>query len=258
MDLAESTSAVIISANYRFFPEVAGLDILEDVEDFWTWLHSPHPKDLLAAHSTPIEPDLDRVLTAGDSAGGLLSVYLTLSHPDEIRAGTASYPSLHWDTVPMHPQRKSAQPDDLPISIFDEYVRNIRPENVESSDRSITRRALAATMSWHRKGYETWIRGHETPSQSERLFQLARLDNPETRLPSGGLVILHGVDDESVPYQASERFVDKAKDVLHDKQGGDNIVLALRPGPHGFDADASITEGWLDEALRVAVKTWLE
>ncbi|KAI9042748.1 alpha/beta hydrolase [Aspergillus affinis] len=258
LELAESTSAVIISANYRFFPEVVGLDILDDVEDFWTWLHSNYPKDLLAAHSTPIEPDLDRILTAGDSAGGLLAVYLTLSHPDEIRAGTAAYPSIHWDKEPLHPQTWNKNLPDLPVSVYDEYLLNMNVENIESSDRSLTRTPIAATMSRHRKGYETWIRGSDESSQSDRLFQLARLDKPDARLPRGGLVIFHGVNDESVPHQASERFVEKARDVLKNKQGGDKVVLALRPGPHGFEADAPLKEEWIDEALREAVKVWLE
>ncbi|KAK1140045.1 hypothetical protein N8T08_010955 [Aspergillus melleus] len=258
LDLAESASAIIISANYRFFPEVAGLDVLDDVEDFWSWLHSTHPKDLLAARSTPIEPDLDRILTAGDSAGGLLSVYLTLSHPDEIRAGTAAYPSLHWDKVPLHPQTWNAKFPDLPVSVYDEYIQNMNVENVASSDRSLKRTPIAAAMSRHRKGYETWIRGSDPSSQSNRLFQLARLEKPDARLPRGGLVIFHGVDDESVPHQASIRFVERAREVLQDKQGGDRIVLALRPGPHGFEAGASLNEEWIDEALRVAVNIWLE
>ena len=71
-------------------------------------------------------------------------------------------------------------------------------------------------------------------------------------------MILHGVDDDIVLAKASERFVEKAKDALRGRQGGDNIVLVLRPGPHGFDEDASIKEEWLNEALKTAVKTWLE
>lgn len=71
-------------------------------------------------------------------------------------------------------------------------------------------------------------------------------------------MILHGVDDDLVLAKASERFVKKAKDVLKGRQGGDKIVLALRPGPHGFDTEASLKEEWLGEVLKTAVKTWLE
>jgi hypothetical protein len=72
------------------------------------------------------------------------------------------------------------------------------------------------------------------------------------------LAIIHGTDDDIVLHQASERFVNKAKEVLAGRQGGDKIVLSLRPGPHGFDSESSIKEDWLDQTLKVAVQTWLE
>ena len=65
-------------------------------------------------------------------------------------------------------------------------------------------------------------------------------------------------DDDLVLAKASERFVEKAKDALKGRQGADKIVLALRPGPHGFDTEVSTKEGWLDEALKTVVETWLE
>jgi hypothetical protein len=72
LELAEAHNAVIISPNYRFLPEATGVEILEDVDDFWTWLHSDKLTALLGPQS--IELDFARVLAAGDSAGGLLSI----------------------------------------------------------------------------------------------------------------------------------------------------------------------------------------
>jgi hypothetical protein len=43
---------------YSFLPEVTGLDILGDVDDFWTWLHSP---DLATLLQTQQEVALERL-----------------------------------------------------------------------------------------------------------------------------------------------------------------------------------------------------
>ncbi|KAJ5864890.1 uncharacterized protein N7529_006806 [Penicillium soppii] len=90
-DLAIETNAIILSPNYRLLPSATSTQIYEDVEDFWAWVHSPALADLLAAHGA--EADLARILSAGESAGGLLSIALALAHP-EIRACTAAYPCV--------------------------------------------------------------------------------------------------------------------------------------------------------------------
>jgi acetyl esterase/lipase len=77
-DLALKHEAVIISPNHCLLPEPNGLDIYEDIEDFWTWVQSGAVELLLNAHTTPTELDLTRVLTAGESARGLLSINFAL------------------------------------------------------------------------------------------------------------------------------------------------------------------------------------
>ncbi|KAH8703219.1 Alpha/Beta hydrolase protein [Talaromyces proteolyticus] len=258
LELAEEHSAVIVSANYRFLPEVTGLDVLDDVDDFWTWLHSEDLTKILKQQEHPISLDLDRILTAGDSAGGLLSVYLTLSQPDNIRAGTAAYPALHWDNPPLLPSTISAFISHVPESFIDEYLTNIKPGHVESSDLALQRVDLSSAITANQRGYGFYIRGSDASSQRDRLYQLSRLDKADARLPRGGLVILHGVDDDLVPIGASERFVDKARNILKDRQGGDRVVLSQQPGGHGFDVNASAKEQWLADALKVAIDTWLE
>lgn len=256
LDVAETHGAVIISANYRFLPEVSGIDILDDVDDFWNWIHSEKLAALIESVA-PFKLDLDRILTAGDSAGGLLSVYLTLSHPDQIRAGTAAYPSLSWDHPPLLPPKKSGIA--TPESFIDEYVANLKPGSVESSDLALQRAHLSMTIQAYQRGYGFYIRGASESQLHERLYQLSRLNKPDAELPRGGLVIIHGAADQAVPAEASVRFVNRARDVLKGKQGADNVVLALRDGEdHGFDVNVSFKEKWLAAALKTAIDTWLE
>jgi hypothetical protein len=187
-----------------------------------------------------------------------LSVYLTLSHQDEIRAGTAAYPSLYWDDPPIFPPKRSELIPEIPESVVDEYLANLTPDQVESSDYYHKRGHLESAISQHKRGYGLWLRDSDTAPDRQRLYHLARLDNPEAKLPPGGLAIIHGVDDDVVLVEASHRFVNKARKVLKGKQGADKVVLTLRTGGHGFDADSSWKEEWLKEALKTVVETWLE
>lgn len=260
LDLAEANGAVIISANYRFLPESTGLDILDDIDDFWTWIHSENlTKLLLSVHEDfPIQLDLDRILTAGESAGGLLSIYLTLSQPDKIRAGTAAYPALGYDNPPLLTAGKSSLLPDLPESYIEEYLANQKPGYVVSSDPTLQRLKLTSAISGNKRTMEFYIRDSKKSPHRDRLYQLSRLDKPDAKLPRGGLVILHGLEDDVVLVEASERFVNKARDVLKGKQGGDKVVLATQPGVHGFDKDVHLKEPWLSETLKTAIGTWLQ
>lgn len=256
LELAETHNAVIISPNYRLLPEATGVQILEDVDDFWGWLHSEALTKILSPHQ--VDLDLDRVLAAGDSAGGILSIYLTLSYPDQLRAGTAAYPQLSWDPPAIFPPSVNAMNAEVPASYIDEYLAGLSPGYVESSDLEVRRARLQFAISCHRRAPEFYTRGSEGSPYREKLFQLERLEYPETKLPRGGLVIIHGTDDDDVLAEVSERFMNKAKATLRGKQGAENLVLCLRPGGHGFDADTSFKEKWLGDALRVAINTWLE
>lgn len=50
-------------------PESSGLDILEDVEDFWTWLFTGLPLQLQTITSGQSAADFTRILAFGESAG---------------------------------------------------------------------------------------------------------------------------------------------------------------------------------------------
>src|SRR5690242_4322464 len=90
LELAERHSAIIVSPNYRLIPESRVRDTLEDIEDVWAWVHNSLPSIL--QKETTLLIDFNRIITTGDSAGGYLSIQLGLSHPEQIRAVTASYP----------------------------------------------------------------------------------------------------------------------------------------------------------------------
>lgn len=58
-------SAIVVNVNYRLMPEHHGLDIMEDLDDVWEWIHTK----LQTYLGGDVEVDLDRILIEGDSAG---------------------------------------------------------------------------------------------------------------------------------------------------------------------------------------------
>ncbi|KAL1879040.1 hypothetical protein Plec18167_004337 [Paecilomyces lecythidis] len=260
LQLAERHSAVIISPNYRLMPEATGLDILEDVEEFWSWLHSSSLAKTLKNHESETTLDLSRIITAGDSAGGLLSIYLALSHPDEIRAGTAAYPmvDMHEPDYCTPQYKQMFDSPVLPASVVTDHLAKMKPEDAALTYPPPERFPLFLAAFQHGKVLEFYERGAENSPRKDDLFLIERLEKEGAKLPRGGIVILHGSEDSVVPVRGSEKFIAKAKEVMKGKQGGDKLVLSLRPGYHGFDGDTTLDAEWLKEALESAVEAWLE
>lgn len=59
-----------MSPNYRLLPEASGQDVLQDMDDFWNWLHTGGlAQSLKGTGHGYIIPDLERILMLGESAG---------------------------------------------------------------------------------------------------------------------------------------------------------------------------------------------
>ena len=141
LELALSTNAILVSPAYRLIPEATGGDIMDDLSDFWYWIHD----DSLSSHIANAWPgesqgnevhlDLNHIAAVGESAGGLLALQFTFLFSNfnkpgvRIRAVMAQYPSLYPDI--------SAQPPHVPggphNEFIDEYIRNIKPGTVRVS-----------------------------------------------------------------------------------------------------------------------------
>lgn len=260
LDLATLHGAIIVSPNYRLLPEATSPEIYADIEDFWTWLHSPAFASVLRNHSTPLEADLDRILTAGDSAGGLLSVYTALAHPKQIRAATASYPWINpGDAAFKAPLSKPPFGQSTPNSVYEEFMAKAAIGTAKSSfctPEGMTF-MLAGIEHGHLRGlYE---RGTEGVSP-EILYPGARLDSADLEIPRGGIAIIHGRQDSVVPVGGVEEFVEKAK-VVKEKLGlsGPGVSLTVQDGEHGFDGELRFEEeGWMQKAFKGAIEVWLE
>jgi acetyl esterase/lipase len=257
LELAKKHNAVIISPNHRLLPESTSPEVFTDIEDFWTWLHSSAVTELLATSSTPTQLDLDRILTAGDSAGGLLSICIGLAHADEIRATTATYPMVDMASEYFRTPTSSEPLPDVPPSTVDDYLAQMDRSAIRSSAFLLDRFDLMVAAIYYGSLGQFYEYGAEDAPRELR-YPLKRLDQPDVKIPRGGIAILHGLQDAIVPVEQSEKFVAKAREVMKGKPGGDKILLTLREGDHGFDVEVPLEEKWLSSHLKVAVEVWLE
>ncbi|KAJ5112059.1 hypothetical protein N7532_000104 [Penicillium argentinense] len=257
-DLALAHGAVIVSPNYRLLPEATSPEIYADIEDFWTWMHSSAFTDLLATHSTPTAADLNRILTAGDSAGGLLSVYTALAHAPQIRASTASYPWIDPGSEAFMTAR--AMPpfgNSTPEKIYDDYMKTVKfgsPKSSVDSMESLT--IMCAAVEY---GHLGGLYARDTDGvPRETLYPKARLEQKDVQIPRGGLAIIHGGDDTVIPVADSEEFVKRANEFTSHLPGP-GVTLTVRDGEHGFDSGLRWhEEEWMREAFKEAVRAWLE
>lgn len=255
-DLGLKHEAIMISPNYRFLPGATSTEIYDDIDDFWKWLHSPELGNLLQQNPTPVQADISRILTTGESAGGLLTLYTAFSWPDQIRATVAAYPSLsfHPDSeqftepltkLPMgtHVEKESLDfagpPGEFQSSL-------LSPEAFQY---------MLAVFEYQTLG-KMYARGSEgTPA--ERLYPFARLEKDSVKIPQGGLAVFGSYEDSLIPVHQLEKFVERSREVTKGQPGNDKIVLSLQHGEHGFDMEFRLTEQWIQDLLKQAVETWL-
>ncbi|KAH8423422.1 uncharacterized protein LDX57_001183 [Aspergillus melleus] len=257
LELAAKHNAVIATPNHRLLPESSSTEIYEDVEDYWTWLHSSTVADLLSSSVNPTELDFARVITAGESAGGLLSISLALSHPDEIRAATGSYPAIDMASVHFGGPSPPPLEPPLPATLVRDHESKIQPGDVVSTGLSLERfQLMIAAIHF---GDLTGLYERGTKGQPRgRFYPIEKLDEPGVKLPRGGISIMHGGQDTFVPVDGVEKFVQKARAVARAQTAESKIILTVRDGMHGFDLETPLNEQWLSDHLAVSVKAWLE
>lgn len=254
LETSERYSAIIISANHRLMPESNADDIMEDIEDVWKWIHASLPAYLEQQTGGRIKPNLSRIMTAGESAGGYLSVQLSLNHPDHIRATTAQYPMLDMRSphfMEAYQKQLFVFPQ-FPESLVRDHVANIKAQESSSGKRvlisedgRLSRVTLMAAMVQHGLFKEYF-------GSDAKLYPIERIERGE-KLPRGGIFIWHGTEDSIVPIDGSKKFVAALKKAQPDYY----CKFEQKPGEHGFDHDTKIDEEWVAEGMAPLLKEWL-
>ncbi|KAH8434974.1 alpha/beta hydrolase family protein [Aspergillus melleus] len=259
-ELALQHKAIIVLPNYRFLPDSTGMDIMEDIDDLWTWVTS-RLTDTLRDHSTGIEPDLSRIITAGESAGepphpfapvsysndtnikigGYLSVQLSLNYPNAIKGCISEFPCIDLKSAAFTAQHANPR---APPSLVRDYLANKEDKkSILSSDITISRFLYAFSMMDNSMFLEFF-------GTDEKLFPFDRVSRG-AKIPP--LFIIHGLDDDIVPVQGSQDFIA----LLQEKQPSAKVHLSLSPGGHGLHEQWSQHHDAIKEGLKLVTRAWL-
>ncbi|KAM6508296.1 hypothetical protein FALCPG4_018170 [Fusarium falciforme] len=249
LQLASRHNAVIVSCDYRLAPEATIDEIIEDIDDFLIWTRTKLPGFISGKMN--IQVDTARIMTAGDSAGGFLSLLVGLNHSADVRAVTAAYPlvdnkSRHFTEAYEKPMFGFPQ---MPLNLVEEHKAKIKHGEIPSiisADPQGTRAELMFSVIQNGKLSEFF------PTNRRDLILLEKIEDG-ARFPRGGVFVWHGKEDSVVPVEGSVKLADKLKEVDLDL----SFTLAIREGDHGFDATSSIDEPWFEEGLRPVVSAWL-
>jgi hypothetical protein len=135
LKLTEAKSAIIVSPTYRLMPEATGLDMLDDLKDFWEWVHKSLPK--YVANKWPhLTLDVDRTAVTGESAGGYLALQSAfLFSWAHIKVAMAQYCAIYQDIPAWNAwNRRSSTEDQVAAdALVKEYISQIKPGAIRLS-----------------------------------------------------------------------------------------------------------------------------
>lgn len=106
LEFALSQDAMIVAPDYCLLPEATGADVMDDMDAFWTWFLDTLPR-VTEFESWSVRPNINRIICAGHSAGGIIALHSALERPDAaVKAVVSLYGPLYSDV----PELKMTRP----------------------------------------------------------------------------------------------------------------------------------------------------
>ena len=272
MQLALNHEAVLVAPDYRFLPEASAEDILDDIDNFWSWLGNSLSKALNEDTSPSpevkgLQIDLNNILIEGESAGGYLATQLALGHTNDphsrIRALISIYPMLdlrapHWTQayhkqIFDHPQ--------YPTSLVDDHLATIikaspRPVITNDSMEGTGRSELAAALVQQGRFLEAMGGDRSHLPGKRRIHTEDRLEDGAQLPPT---LFVHGIQDDGVPVEGTDTFIGLIKKygTIHGLQDGLKVIhFARLPGGHRFDNEVEQDADWVKESCEFLRRFW--
>jgi len=251
--------AIFVCPDYRLLPEANGVEILEDLDDFWTWVRTDLPGVVGAmdeGEGMRTTVDLTKVLSTGESAGGYLAIQSGLSHPSFIKAVIAAYPTLGLRHHPFWTSRYEKTimgAPQYPISVLDKHLAATAPGAVVSAAMTPERLELAMAIVQHGRYGEFLERDIPNGPAQSNIF-------PEERVKASQLppaFIYHGAEDSAAPVECTEQFSNLAQEQQNEVQ------FFKLPGDHCFDGAVELInidepgQEWLKKGLSFITAAWL-
>lgn len=238
-------NAIVVLPNYRLTPEASGTEILEDLNDFWTWFHSDKLYTYLTSQGySDLSVDYDHVLATGESAGGYAALMSALTLPEgTLKVILTQYPmtdSLRHKPSPLFFGMPAPGPD-----IAEKHIAAMTPGTSISSAVPPSRAGLSYSLAAYGRYLEFF-------GKDDKLWPIGRIAEAKSMPPTW---IVHGDADAVVDIEDSKSFVDKWKKARVEGE----VRLYIQPGgDHGFDIPSKESEDeWLREGLVWVESKWL-
>jgi len=240
--------AIIITPDYRLLPEVTGLEILDDVRDFFSWLSQP--ESLTSSLPNGVSVDKDNILVAGESAGGYLAIQSALLPASSSKVGVviAQYPMIdfrdRYYTEAYDKQISRPPTPQLDPSILRDYLANMEVGGTIVS--AVPQERMALVGSFIQQGMYGKLFGEDS-----NLYPLEVLEKVERLAP---MWVLHGIGDTIIPVEGSYKFEQAVKQKFPEAK----LHTTYRDGDHGFDHEeaADLRTGWVKEGVSFIDKYW--
>lgn len=224
----------LVSVDYRLAPETQLPEVVQDVEDAWTWVHERGPE--------LFDADVRRVGVTGTSAGGYLS--LLAGHRCQPRPAAIvsvyGYGDLvgDWYSTPSPHERHHGQH----VTDEEALAQVSGPPIADSRDRP----GDGGIFYCHCRQQGTWpqaVSGWDPHSDAERFAPYMPVVNVTSDYPP--TLLIHGTADTDVPYEQSVMMAEALA-----AAGVDHELCTVDGGEHGLgDGDRAQARAGFDRAL---------
>lgn len=195
MELCKKEGYALVSVDYRLAPEVKLPAIIEDIKDFFRWLHQEGPKTL--------NLDTKRIVVTGGSAGGYLTLMTGICVEPKPAALVAywGYGDVDgaWYTQPSEFYRTRT-----PLVEREEAMKAVGGKVLSGTDGdAATAKARGNFYRYLRQNGE-WTRtvtGFDPKTERAKLDPYCPVRNVSPAYPT--TMLIHGTADTDVPYELS-------------------------------------------------------
>ncbi|MDA1050329.1 MAG: alpha/beta hydrolase [Planctomycetota bacterium] len=216
-----------VSIDYRLAPETQLPEIIQDVEDAFTWLRKEGPALL------KIDPE--RIVVTGGSAGGYLTLvtgYRVNPRPNALVAFWG-YGDLvgDWYSQPSpHPRHHTTK-----LSREEAFKQVSGPPVSDSRERV----GNGGAFYQHCRQHGIWpesVSGWNPHTEPQRFYPFMPLKNVTADYPP--TLLIHGTADTDVPFEQSVLMADEFK-----KHAAPHQLIAVPEAEHGLaGGDAALIE----------------
>lgn len=197
LELCQEQDYVFVSLDYRLAPVTKLPEIAADIEGAWTWLQREGPQRFGA--------DVSRIVVAGGSAGGFLTLLLGARVQPRPTALVAywGYGDL---TAPWSTEHSLHHPAADPSATEADLRAGVSTEPTSGTVDAETQQARGQFYRWSRREgrWPREVTGFDPQTQAEQLLpycpaHLIDADYPPT-------LLVHGTLDTDVVYQQAEQL----------------------------------------------------